>query len=77
VSTAKPELLPELTTSTPAVLFKLTAWTVDADRELPRQGYGYRPDMTAAEFYDSVRTWWVLNPQLGSSVAHTVSASPR
>jgi hypothetical protein len=52
----------ELTTRTPALLVKLGAWTPDDDADLPRSGYGYRPDVTEQELYDAARAWWVLNP---------------
>jgi len=52
---------PELTTSTPAILIKLSWWTPDQDTELPRGGFGYRPGMTQTELYDSTRAWWVMS----------------
>ncbi len=51
----------DLTTTIPAILFKLGPWTPDADDELPRQGFGYRPGLSGAELYDSVRAWWHLD----------------
>lgn len=61
-SVAAPEPRPELNTRTPAVLVKLGSWTPDDDADLPRSGYGYRPDMTPRELYDAARAWWVMDP---------------
>jgi hypothetical protein len=56
-----PTALPDLVTSTPAILIKLADWQPDDDRELPRRGYGFRYGMTDAELLDSTRAWWVLS----------------
>ena len=65
--------LPDLSTSMSAILFRLASWSEDDDRELPRRGHGYRPDMTPAELYDSVRAWWVLNPQRAERYQYAVA----
>jgi uncharacterized protein len=52
---------PPLETSLPALLIKLEPWDAELDLELPRQGHGYRADMTEQELYDSARAWWRLD----------------
>jgi uncharacterized protein len=52
---------PPLETSLPALLIKLEPWDDELDLELPRQGHGYRADMTEQELYDSARAWWRLD----------------
>lgn len=61
--TTRTDRLLELTTSTPALLVRLGPWTDDDDHDLPRSGYGYRPDMSEQELYDAARAWWVLDPR--------------
>jgi hypothetical protein len=46
---------------TPMLFVRLGPWLEDDDRDLPRHGYGYRPEMDEAELRDSVRAWWRLN----------------
>lgn len=46
---------------TPILFVRLAPWTDDADTDLPRRGFGYRPGMTEQELRDSTRAWWVLN----------------
>jgi hypothetical protein len=66
-------LVKELTTSTPAILVALGTWTEDDDRELPRHGYGYKPEMTSDELYDSARAWWHLDRARAAEYLYVVA----
>jgi hypothetical protein len=59
-----------LTTSTPAILVHLGKWRLDADLELPRQSYGYRPGMSETELRDSARAWWHLSRSSAAGYDH-------
>lgn len=52
---------PELTTSTPAILIKLSWWADEEDAALPRHGYGFKRGMSREALYDSTRAWWKLS----------------
>lgn len=65
--------LPELTTEIPAILIKLRAWVDNPDPDTGRPGYGYRPDMTPAELYESIRAWWVLDPKRAETFRYAVA----
>jgi uncharacterized protein len=51
---------PPLETKLRAILITLGWWVPEDDRELPRQGHGYKAGITAQELYDSSRAWWVV-----------------
>jgi hypothetical protein len=70
-------LVPELKTSTPAILVALGIWTEDDDRELPRRGYGYKPEMTSNELYDSARAWWHLDEARAADYGYLVAVHDR
>lgn len=75
--------LPELSTQTPAILIKLSKWVPqqahpgsepDESADLTgRPGYGYRPNMTPDELYESVRAWWVLDPKRAEGFRYAVA----
>jgi hypothetical protein len=64
---------PELTTQIPAILIKLSTWVDYPDPDTGRLGYGFRPDMTPAELYESVRAWWVLDPKRAEGFQYAVA----
>jgi hypothetical protein len=49
---------PELVTNERAILINLGSWRADPDPDVPRQGHGFRADMTPEELYASARGWW-------------------
>jgi hypothetical protein len=65
--------LPELSTQIPAILIKLGPWIPDPDPDLGRPGHGYRPDMTAAQLFETVRAWWVLDPKRAEGLQYAVA----
>jgi len=75
--------LPELSTHTPAILIKLSDWVAElphpgfagtgADPPASRAGYGYRPDMTPDQLYQSVRAWWVLDSKRAEGFRYAVA----
>src|SRR5439155_24432215 len=65
--------LPELSTDIPALLIKLGSWVAAPDPDTGRPGYGYRPDMTPEELYETTRAWWVLDPQRAEAFRYAVA----
>jgi hypothetical protein len=66
-------LAPPLDTTLQAILIKLSWWMPEEDKELPRQGFGYRVGMTPRELYDSTRAWWPINQARAASYPYAVA----
>ncbi len=64
---------PFLDTDIRVVLIKLNWWGLEDDTELPRQGYGYRRDMSDQELYDSTRAWWRIGITHAKSFPYAVA----
>lgn len=63
----------------PAVIFRLTNWTVlpeDLEPGYSRAGYGFRESMSPTELMDSVRAWWLIKPEdlASRGIEHVVAS---
>jgi hypothetical protein len=65
--------LPELDTPTRAILIKLGPWQQGTDLDTGRRGHGYRPGMTRDEIYESVRSWWILDPKRAETYEYVIA----
>src|SRR5438105_5630476 len=73
----RPASVPLLTTRLTAILFFLGPWKAIPNKELDRPGYGYRPDMTMEDLYQTVRGIWTLSPETARSYTYAVAVRER
>ena len=64
---------PLLETDMKAILIKLSWWTMSADDELPRLGYGFKRGMIEKALYDSTRAWWRLSVPSAKTYPYAVA----
>ena len=60
---------------TPMLFVRLAPWVDDADHDLPRAGYGYRPGMSETELKNSTRAWWVINQKRASATRYVAAVA--
>jgi hypothetical protein len=62
-----------LSTTTPAILIKLSEWVSEFDPDTGRSGHGFLSSMTPPEVLESVQAWWVLNPKRAARYRYAVA----